>query len=208
MRNVPFMLAFGILSYNRIKDVPHLSVARWEVQERRRSLIPVTGKPVHDYVPLYIATHTPMQYVIVTPSPQKARQPVVTQDDLVFLEVSATGALRTQGVLFANGNAASVHTTFHTDPAALIDFDWNSIFLPNAYPHCYDREWKRKKSAEILLPDRVAPELISRVVVHSDSAKQRLVDSIKLDLTKSDWPDRDLSAFDRLNPIIDTSHYF
>lgn len=92
--NAPWILAIGILSYNKAQALPHHSVALWSVQNRRKSKIPGTGKQIHDYVPLYFATHTPMQYVVTIPAPTKHRIKVLPQDELVIIEVDAYKVFR------------------------------------------------------------------------------------------------------------------
>ena len=178
MDNAALILVHGILSYNNAKAVPHRSVALVSVQEWRESMIPGTGKRIHDYVPLYFATHTPMQYVITTPAPMRGRAMVLKQRDLVFIEVDATKVFSLLGVIFTDGNAASNETNFYSDISDLDKLDWDSIWRPNTFPHCYDPEWKRKKASEVLVPDRMPIEFFSSIVVFSQAAKSDLVERL------------------------------
>lgn len=179
MENAPFILALGIRSYNKAKALTHHSVALWSVQKRRESIIPGTGKRIHDYVPLYFATHTPMQYLITNPAPTKGRDKVLSQKDLVFIDVDATKVFSLDGVIFTDGNAASNETNFYSDLADLDKLDWYRIRLPNAYPHCYDDEWQRVKASEVLVPDHIPVKFFSRVVVFCPEAEEDLDREVK-----------------------------
>lgn len=210
MDNAAMILVLGILSYNKAKDLPHRSVALWSVQKRRKSRIPGTGKRIHDYVPLYFVTHTPMQYVITTSAPTKRRNKVLKQKNLVFIEVDATKVFSLPGVIFSDGNAASNETSFYSDLADLDKLDWDSIWRPNEYPHCYDPEWKRKKASEILVPDRIPIEFFSRVVVFNHEAKDDLAIKIKslINKLKKAVPDHDWTHLSAIRFSTDRTHYF
>src|SRR2546425_4346574 len=63
MENVPSILAQGILSHRRAGKLRHQSIAMPEVQARRAGRIVPGGRPLHDYVNLYICARNPMLYV-------------------------------------------------------------------------------------------------------------------------------------------------
>ena len=77
--NVPSILATGILSYNLIlrMHLNHRDIADDRVQEIRKSIIPLTKRSIHDYVPLYFGTQTPMQYVITHPAMTRGRKQIL-----------------------------------------------------------------------------------------------------------------------------------
>ncbi len=65
IENVPLVMTKGILSYNKVRAISHISFADISVQRRRDNLyIQGENRHIHDYVPLYFTTHTPMQYVL------------------------------------------------------------------------------------------------------------------------------------------------
>lgn len=173
LENATSILEWGILSYNRVKNLPHCSFADEYIQ-RRRTVILGTGKRIHDYVPLYFATHTPMQYILTTPAPTKGRDRALSQEDLVFIEVNANKVFRLDGVFFTDGNAASKYTNFYSDLADLSQLDWHGIQLPNEYPQCYDSEFQRKKSSEVLVPEFIPAEFFDGVVVYTRAASRFL----------------------------------
>ena len=73
----------GVVSYNRRKQLESSGTLdqRWlhslgvdsladpNVQSRRHNKVFSDGRSIHDFVPLYFATHTPMQYVKIKEAP-------------------------------------------------------------------------------------------------------------------------------------------
>lgn len=193
--NVPSILDTGILSYNLIlrMQVKHRDIADVRVQEIRKSIIPLTKRSIHDYVPLYFGTQTPMQYVITRPATTRRRKQIVSRNDLVFLDLDASHIFGEPDVIFSDGNAAQLSkTTFYADPADLGKLDWETINCPGGYHSssgkCYDREWKRKKSSEVLVPKKVPPEHICRIIVYDENAAEDLVNQVQAAGTKLNYP--------------------
>ena len=155
LSNAASILVRGILSYNRAKLLPHCDASNWGVQRLRGQLIvPNTSRSLHDFVPLFFATHTPMQYVLT-----QGYFASMKQHDLVVFEISASKAFAKRGRVFSDGNAAACGTKFYRKLRDLHCLDWNIIRTYNAYSPKY----KRIKSAELLVPDRVPPEMIISV---------------------------------------------
>jgi hypothetical protein len=162
--NAAFIRLLGIFSYNQQKLNPVLvkfssSIADPGVNYRRHWRR-VGDRPLHDFVPFYWATHTPMQYV------QSVRDKVIPQDDLVFYVVDADEILDMAGIWTTDGNAASHETAAYLGRGAEPVLDWKVLNTRD----CYSPEYKRRKCAEVLVPDRVPPELIQRICVYSESA--------------------------------------
>jgi hypothetical protein len=183
--NIPSILKEGLLSYNTVltRSVSHTSIADPKIQRRRGlSFYIVDGSKrqldIHDFVPMFIAKHTPMQYVITTSAPAKGRYAIVRNEDLIFLLIDPTKALQAPGVLIADGNAAANATRFFSTPSSLSEIDWDAIASPNEYPQCYDGEWKRCKSAEVLVPSCVPIEYFSGIAVYNELARSNLADCI------------------------------
>lgn len=164
----PWIVLYGILSYNRVRQ-PHpirpdtQSIADPFVNDRRDRLT-INGTSLHDYVPLYWATHTPMQYV-VTIKEKRLKEP-----DLIFFILDSDTVLSLPGVLTTDGNAASDKTGFWVGNGALPSIDWNIVKTDN----CYSRLYKQKKCAEVLVPDEIPPALIKRICVMSVEAQTKL----------------------------------
>ena len=171
----------GLLCYNTIvkKRVTHRSIADPKIQRRRGTAYRIVDGnqkllDIHEYVPLFIAMHTPMQYVITTSATTKGRHAIVSNEDLVFILIDPIRVMQLPGTLIADGNAAASSTQFFSAPDGLSKLDWDAINSPNEYPQCYDREWKRCKSAEVLVPQRISPTLVAGLVVNSLAAQSRV----------------------------------
>jgi hypothetical protein len=171
MANAPLIALIGILSYNCVQSnpsLPSVSIADPFVNNRRHRIV-VAGRPLHDYVPLYWATHTPMQYVI-TVSAGRLRQ-----EDLVFFVIDAQAVFELDGVLSTDGNAASNESQFFEGDGAMPHLDWQIIRTRN----CYSKEYKRRKCAEVLVPEHVPVTCIRRISVFDEVAALRLQRSVE-----------------------------
>src|SRR5881628_1257855 len=96
MNNAPLIAILGILSYNRVNNNPNfrsltISIADPFVNSRRHWRA-IRGLSLHDFVPLYWATHTPMQYVVTV------KECKLVQEDLVFFILNAETVLGLPGV--------------------------------------------------------------------------------------------------------------
>jgi hypothetical protein len=166
--NAALIRVIGILSYNQRHRFPVLeklvsSIADPSVNQRR-DWRKVGDRSLHDFVPFYWATHTPMQYV------QTIRDKVISQDDLVFFVCDAEEILELPRIWTSDGNAASRETSVPPGRGAEPLMDWKII---NTWD-CRSKKYKRKKCAEVLVPDLVPPELIKRICVYSDAARAEL----------------------------------
>jgi hypothetical protein len=154
--NAATIAAFGILSYNTIHangdlDAVVQNIADPFVNSRRHRRM-IDGRSLHDYVPLYWATHTPMQYVVTF-------HQNLPQEQLIFFVLDSDRVLELPRVWTTDGNAASNETTFYEGAGAIEHLDWRVLRTPN----CYSPEYRRKKCAEVLVPDHVSQELITAI---------------------------------------------
>ena len=164
--NVPSIRERGILSFRRAREVDHVDLAMAEIQDRRDGkLVPDVRrrKPgeLHDFAPLYICARNPMMYV------RSSRH-----EEICVLRVDQ-GVLELDGVVVTDGNAASDYTRFAAAPAGLAEVDEEMTFAeywtdPNVYAYW---EKKRRKCAEVLVPDRVDPSFITGVYVSCERAR-------------------------------------
>jgi len=164
IQNLASILQHGILSHRRAEQLPHDSVANAEVQDRRQVKMVPGGRPLHEYVNLYLCARNPMMFLRQDAHPQ-----------LCVLRVS-TGVLDLPGVVVTDGNAASGPTAFYPSPAGLAYLDAGLIFAvywTDPDPIVQTRK-KRAKCAEVLVPDRVDPQLILGAYVSSSDAGRTL----------------------------------
>ena len=166
--NVPSILEHGILSHGRAAKVHHASVAKREVQERRRAKVVPRGRPLHEYANLYICARNPMLFLIVRQRPA---------DELCVLRVS-TDVLDLPGVVVADQNAASDYAFFDASPGGLAYVDRALVFAEYwTHPNDQIEEWRHKsiKCAEVLVPDVVEPRRITGAYVASAEARAALL---------------------------------
>ena len=105
-----------------------------------------------------------MQYVVTVMEHR------VPQADLVFFLLDAEAVFQIDGVLSTDGNAACSETKFFKDDGARPFLDWNILRTRN----CYSKEYKRRKCAEVLVPDRVPVECMRQICVYEPSVVTRL----------------------------------
>jgi len=165
-KNIPSILFRGIISHNMAANIAHEDFSNSSVQSGRKFSIDMHGRKikVHDCVPLFFSTHTPMQYVLTVPSSIKARF-TIPKEDLSIIEIDALKIFKRKMVAYSDGNAASNSTKFFTDLKQLNQLDWKQIRLP--FPKYNQKEWKRKKSAEVLVQNKIAPHYIAQVCFYS-----------------------------------------
>lgn len=164
--NIALIIQKGILSFNKSKNTPHFSIADDEVQSLREEKY-VSGLPLHDYANVYFAKKTPMHYVRKD-----------SQDNLCYICVKKD-ILLLDGVYFTDGNAASSATKFYTD---LKDLDKESWDFFDPEKRCYEKEEKRKKQAEVLVPYRIPTEKFQRIVVYDEKMFRRIRAMINKDI--------------------------
>ncbi|OGO50975.1 MAG: hypothetical protein A2148_03055 [Chloroflexi bacterium RBG_16_68_14] len=149
--NLKSIAKHGILSRNRIAalQLRTVDISDPDVQRGRSEWL-YGGRPLHDYVPLFFRALTPMQYVVCIKQGRR--------DEVAVLEIDVE-VFAVPGVIFTDGNARASETRVFGDLNALAELDWEALNTPDAW----SREYKLRKSAEILVPDTVPPGLITRV---------------------------------------------
>lgn len=162
--NMPSVLANGILSYERAARLRHASVAMQPVQDRRDQTRVPQGLRLHQYANLYFHARNPMLY--------KRRGEA---GSLCVLRVSLD-VMAISGVVITDSNAASGYARFlHPSQSRLINFDdvlaetWTHPDDPRRY-----YQHKSRKCAEVLVPHRIAPELVRGAYVIDAATRTRL----------------------------------
>lgn len=159
--NLPSILTHGILSHKRVEGITHLSVADKEVQERRSGITVPGGRPLHEYVNLYINARNAMLYRLQA-----------DHQDLCVLRVSP-GVLDLPGVVIADKNAAS-WARFFPSPDGLEVIDGELIFREywtDANPYVQQQN-RQARQAEVLVPDMVPRRMVLGVRVSCAPAQQ------------------------------------
>ena len=162
--NMPSIIAYGILSYERTVAMKHDSIAMAEVQNRRSDVVIPNGGSLHSYANAYFDPRNPMMY---------RRQNVA--DTLCLLAISSD-ILDLDGTIITDGNAASGYSRFYSPEEGIAKLDFDKI---------YDTWWtdenqfkqmerKRIKCAEVLVPGAIAFEYIVGAIVVSESVQHEL----------------------------------
>ena len=166
IENLPSIGERGILSHNGARGIPHRDVSNAEVQEKRevRTVPQADGsmRPLHDYANVFFHARNPMLF---------DRQHL--HEELCVLRLKAD-LLDYPGAVIADGNAASDYSRLEPAPEGLAFVDRERTFAEywthaNLYEY-YER--KRRRGAELLVPDRIPPDYINGVYVSCDSAAE------------------------------------
>jgi len=162
--NLDSILKHGILSHNQAKRISHMSVAMQEIQDRRKNIVIPAGKPLHDYVNLYICARNPMLY--------KRR---LHHAGICVLRIS-TEVLDIPATVITDQNASSKYVRFGSAPEGLRIVNQSMVFADD-WTNPYDQiaEWRHKciKCAEVLVPDHISQTYILGAYVScSDSSKK------------------------------------
>ncbi|CAN5756277.1 hypothetical protein BH23CHL5_BH23CHL5_21850 [soil metagenome] len=164
--NIPSITERGILSHSLARRYEHISVANQSVQAQRSRVRLPNNRHLHSYVNLYFDARNPMMYTM------KQRH-----ESLAVLRVDPR-VLELPGVMISDGNAAAGLTRFsppNDEGFAVIDEDSVfAIYWNHADPQVKE-EQKRKRCAEVLVPDRIPPEFITGAYVSCQSAKDVII---------------------------------
>jgi hypothetical protein len=150
-------------SYNKMRGQTYLNLSNEDVQAGRAAItIGATGRPLHEYVPLYMGFKTPMVAVN-----QKHNE------DLIFLQFRLD-ILSLHGVVVTDGNARSNATKFktYTQPS---DLDFLDISAIRGVKYAHDSDLKRKKQAEVLVPDSLSLSYLAYINCYSEDSKTRIL---------------------------------
>ncbi len=157
----------GIQSYNRMKASSYVNLANESVQAGRSNItVPISSKPLHDYVPVYFGFKTPM----VAANQHQNEQ-------LVFLRFSLE-ILQTPGCIFTDGNARANSTNFFEFKSIenLSVIDSKAI---QTLKYANDQELRRKKQAEILIPDKLPFRHLIDIICYSENSRNIVENLIK-----------------------------
>lgn len=150
IRNVPSIMEYGIISYNRAQKLKHRSVAMQEIQSRRVDKKVPGGLALHDYVNLYFDAHNPML--------SRRRG----QNDQICVLCVSPAVLDLPDVVISDHNAASGWARFLPSSVGMRAIDADLVYAEYWTHQNQFEEWdhKSRKYAEVLVPKRVGLEYI------------------------------------------------
>jgi hypothetical protein len=159
--NLPSIMRHGILSHTLAGRLTHESVAMPEIQERRSNKRIPGARPLHDYANLYFDAHNPML------SRCRARN-----NEICVLRID-TAVMDQADVIVTDRNAAADLVRFWPLDDGLAVVTRERVFARYwTHPDDFyeERRHKAEKCAEVLVPDRVDPQLIGGVYVANQIA--------------------------------------
>jgi hypothetical protein len=68
IENLRSIMDVGLQPHSKMDEVAYVDISDWQVQEKRRCLDPVFGRPLHDYVPTYLNPRNPMLFCVAMQS--------------------------------------------------------------------------------------------------------------------------------------------
>lgn len=172
IHNMKLICSSGILSHQQAKKYRHISVAKEEVQEKRKKVIVPGGRPLHQYVNLYFHARNPMMFQI------KCRH-VEMHKEICVIRISKD-ILNASGVVIADRNASSEYVRFASGSDGLKIIDRELVFA-RYWNHDDPIEKDRHtsiKCAEVLVPDKVSKDFLLGAYVSCNESKIKLYDII------------------------------
>ena len=167
--NLPGILQHGLLSCNEkeCRGIDHLSIASEGIQQRRAAMpVPVRpGGVVHDYVPFYFCTRSPMLLSVVN-----AKN--VDQLYILYLGVSID-ILDSPKAVFTSASANTANPPqFYSDPADLNKLDWEQI--DSKKWGCPSDDARHARMAEALIHKKLAVSNIDHIIVWNETVKKEV----------------------------------
>lgn len=157
----------ALLSKNRLSSTDYTDISMTEVQERRSEIkVLGTSKTLHDFVPFWFTFKTPMMAKVQDKN-----------SDLVYLWLSLDILLRGD-IVITDGNAAASKTVFRVF-SNLDDLQILDSQIQKKVDYAGDPERKRKKAAELLVPETVAWKDIGNLFCFDDQARRRILAILK-----------------------------
>ncbi len=182
LENLASILEAGELNSPNIlrqSGIPYVNIAYSNVQRRRaRKSVPCgPGGVIHDYVPFYFATRSPMLYAISRGNVQSYDE---GQQPLIYL-VSTAQAVREAGLpfVFTNGHSIIEYTDFYEDLSYLDQIDWSLMRLRFWAKSDEDSDRVRRRQAEFLVYKSCPWELITEVGVINRDMKRLVTESLE-----------------------------
>ena len=154
----------AILPYNIMQSRRYTRLDNEDVQAGRASVVvPQTGKALHDYVPLYLSYKTPM-----------AAANQHRNEEWGYLTFSLVDLVNSIGnIVITDGNARSSLTKFQL-VTSLDDFAILDVKAINSVSYGKDNELRRKKQAEMLIPNRLPLQNLLWISVINNIARAKV----------------------------------
>lgn len=155
------------------------SIAHRNIQQRRHhTSVPCgPGGTIHDYVPWYFGTRSPMLY-----ANHRGNVPTNTdgQQAIIYL-VSTVEAVVAAGLpfVFTDGHAIMFNSVFYDDLARLDQIDWPLMSAQYWHDTDDDPDRSRRKQAEFLVHSAFPWSLVHEIGVYDEGRLQEVRSSLQ-----------------------------
>lgn len=173
--NIPHIVKCGIVkSSSPMADANYKPIGDGIVISKRQKRV-INGVALSDYIPFYLGCRTPMLYVI-----QNGYNGVqkVAPTDIVYC-VLRIDDIREEKLtcIFTDGHALDKNTNIYTQDRLdeineLVDAEALNLRYWNEEE---TGEAKRRKEAELLIAEDIAPRMIKGFVVYDEQAKNKML---------------------------------
>jgi hypothetical protein len=163
IENVPSILEHGILSFYEAKKLPHLSIARDDIQKKRDVRIIPGGLPLHQYANLYFDARNPMMY-----------RRINERSDLCVLKISKS-VDEIENVVFSDQNISSDYVRFYSPEEGYERLNFDLIYAADwRHPNDPVMYFKHRsiKCAEVLIPNLLPPQYIKSIYTSDENMRQ------------------------------------
>jgi len=171
--NLDEILAKGALSSTarlQAADARYNNIAYSSIQAQRaaRQVPCGPGGCLHDYVPFYFTTRSPMLYTIHRGNvPCEGGQGALVHLVSTAQKVAEAGL----GFAFTDGHGIMTYSSFFDDLGRLGEVDWDVVGSRQWADTLEDGDRKRRKQAEFLVRDAFPVTLLSGLAVQSAARK-------------------------------------
>ncbi|ECF7065234.1 type II toxin-antitoxin system toxin DNA ADP-ribosyl transferase DarT [Klebsiella michiganensis] len=166
--NLESLFSNNMLSNNELmrRTTPTLSIAEPDIQARRATMQVTCGPGgvVHDYVPFYFCTRSPMLLGVVN-------KRNIDQLDIIYLEFKLSKLINYDFVFTDSSANAFTPPNFYDNLAHLDNLEWDLIDSLKWAP---PTNKKQQKMAEFLVYNRVSISDIENIVVWNEGIKERV----------------------------------
>lgn len=169
--NLDSILEYGLVCTNRKLDlgIEHYNIANKSIQNRRAQMQIICEDGlsygvVHDYVPFYFSTRTPMLLSLIN-------QKKVDQPEIIYFGVK-TDIIKSENLIFSDASANTViPPKFYKNFENLNKLNWNII---NSKKWSYTSEEKHQKMAEVLIKN-FDFSFVDHIVVSNENYKEKVL---------------------------------
>ncbi len=166
--NLTKLLRHGFLakSHPHFPKTAYRSIAAQNIQERRSEMVVPCGPggQVHDYVPLYFGSRSPMLLSVIN-----AKN--VDQIDILYFEFPITSIIGPNTVFTDAAANRNIPPTFFSDPTDLSRLNWSEI---DSLKWGSANEVKQQRMAELLVHQHLPIISASRCVVWNSAVRKRV----------------------------------